>query len=162
MMSSMQADFSLRRAVPGDAGVLVANNLAMAHETEGLALDPGRLRLGVEALLADPARGFYLIAEHGGSVAGQLMVTTEWSDWRNAWFWWIQSVYVGPPWRRRGAYRALHRECERLAREAGACGLRLYVERENAGAQATYLALGMTRSHYDLFEQDLAKAQPSL
>lgn len=128
----------------------------MARETEGLSLDRVRLARGIEALLGDPAKGSYLVAEAGGRIVGQLMVTLEWSDWRNGWFWWIQSVRVEPSWRRRGVYRALHSECERLARQEGACGLRLYVDRSNGGAQATYAALGMSRSHYDLYETDFA------
>ncbi len=162
----MSSTFTLRRATPADEQAIVAANAAMAAETEGMTLDRDRLALGVRALLADPARGFYLIAETEGAapadapfgrVAAQLMITPEWSDWRNAFFWWIQSVHVWPPFRRQGAYRALHRHAERLAREEGACGLRLYVERTNAAAQATYLALGMGLSHYDLFETDFTR-----
>ena len=151
----MSPPFALRAAVPEDAEALVAANAAMASETEGLELDRARLARGVEALLGDPGRGSYLVAEADGRIVGQLMVTREWSDWRNGWFWWIQSVHVDPAWRRRGVYRALHRECELRARAAGACGLRLYVDRANQGAQATYASLGMARSHYDLFETEL-------
>lgn len=150
----MTPTFTLRRALPADAPALVAHNLAMAAETEQVTLDPEILLRGVEALFGDDGRGFYVVAEAEGRVVGQLMVTREWSDWRNAWFWWIQSVHVEPAWRRRGVYRALHGECEAMARREGACGLRLYVDRDNAGAQATYRALGMERSHYDLFETD--------
>lgn len=152
MMRPMDPTIRVREASAADEAVLVEHNSEMARETEGIALDRDRLRQGVSALLADPSKGWYLVAEAEGRVVGQLMITREWSDWRNGWFWWIQSVRVEPAWRRRGVYRALHRECERRAREAGACGLRLYVERSNGGAQSTYLALGMTRSHYDLFE----------
>jgi ribosomal protein S18 acetylase RimI-like enzyme len=149
------SDVALRRATASDLAAIVDANAAMAEETEGLVLDRARLRRGVEALLHDEAKGFYLLAEVGGRIAGQLMVTREWSDWRNGWWWWIQSVHVAPGHRRQGIYRALHRECERLAREAGACGLRLYVERSNDRAQATYAAVGMAQSHYDLYEIDL-------
>jgi ribosomal protein S18 acetylase RimI-like enzyme len=155
MMPPMSRPFALRAAVPEDAEALVAANAEMAAETEGLELDRDRLALGVQALLGDPARGTYLVAEAEGRIVGQLMVTREWSDWRNAWFWWIQSVHVDRGWRRRGVYRALHQECARRAREAGACGLRLYVDQSNGDAQATYAALGMVRSHYDLFETEL-------
>ena len=154
MMTPM-SPWILRAAVPDDAPAIVEANAAMAIETEGLALDRARLLRGVEALLRDPERGAYIVAEAGGRIVGQLMVTREWSDWRDGWFWWIQSVHVDPAWRRRGAYRALHEECLRRAREAGACGLRLYVDRSNQGAQATYAAMGMSRSHYDLFETEL-------
>lgn len=148
----MNQSFVVRRAVSSDEPSLIEGNRAMARETEGLVLDRERLARGVAALLADPAKGSYIVAQAESSVIGQLMVTLEWSDWRCGWFWWIQSVHVDSAWRRKGVYRALHQECERLAREAGACGLRLYVDRSNTGAQASYLALGMNRSHYDLFE----------
>jgi len=113
----------------------------------------------VRAVFEDPARGFYLVAEiEKGAIekelAAALMVTTEWSDWRNGEFWWIQSVYVAPAWRRRGLYRMLHRRLrEMVARDATACGLRLYVERENRAAQKTYASLGMDETRYKMFEE---------
>jgi GNAT superfamily N-acetyltransferase len=148
----------VRRATPEDLDTLVRFNAAMADETEGKALELARLRSGVAALFQDPNRGFYLVAEIGGQVAGQLLVTTEWSDWRNAFFWWIQSVYVAPVYRRRGVYRALHRYLQAEAQRHGdICGLRLYVERSNQVAQQVYSSLGMTRSHYDLYEIEFSR-----
>lgn len=137
--------------------VLRDGNVAMAAETEALALDPERVLRGVEAVLRDPGKGFYLVAydAESGAVAGQLMVTYEWSDWRDGMQWWIQSVHVVPAWRRRGVYRALHEAVVARARAAGAVGVRLYVAGENVGAQRTYVALGMTETHYRLFEQEL-------
>jgi ribosomal protein S18 acetylase RimI-like enzyme len=145
---------TVRAAVPADLDVLVAFNAAMALETEGKRLDPARLRAGVEAALGDPQRGHYLVAEHGGRVAGALLITREWSDWRNGWFWWIQSVYVAPEARRAGIYRALHAEVLRQAAAAGAVGVRLYVDRGNERAQRTYEQLGMQTSHYVFYETD--------
>jgi len=148
----------VRRATPEDLDTLVRFNAAMAEETEGKALELARLRSGVAALFQDPNRGFYLVAEIGGQVAGQLLVTTEWSDWRNAFFWWIQSVYVAPVYRRRGVYRALHRYLQAEAQRHGdICGLRLYVERSNQVAQRVYSSLGMARSHYDLYEIEFSR-----
>lgn len=148
----------MRRATPEDLDTLVRFNAAMAEETEGKALELARLRSGVAALFQDPNRGFYLVAEIGGQVAGQLLVTTEWSDWRNAFFWWIQSVYVAPVYRRRGVYRALHRYLQAEAQRHGdICGLRLYVERSNQVAQQVYSSLGMARSHYDLYEIEFSR-----
>jgi GNAT superfamily N-acetyltransferase len=146
----------VREAGPSDRESLVAASRAMAAETEGLDLDPATLRAGTEAVLAAPGRGFYLVAEApGGAVVGQLMVTTEWSDWRCGWFWWIQSVYVQPAWRGRGVYRALHREVERRARARGdVAGLRLYVAEGNRGAQAVYRAVGLAPAEYRMFEAD--------
>jgi ribosomal protein S18 acetylase RimI-like enzyme len=150
----MDAPLHIRPAKAGDAAVLAEFNIAMARETEGKRLLPAVVGAGVKRMLAEPALGFYLVAEAGGAVAGSLMVTTEWSDWRNGRFWWIQSVYIRPEWRRRGVFRALYRELGEIAqREPDVCGFRLYVERENATAQATYRSLGMEGTDYLLFEQ---------
>jgi GNAT superfamily N-acetyltransferase len=142
----------IREARAGDLDALVRFNLAMALETEGKRLDPAVLRAGVRAALGDPARGRYFVAEHDGVVAGALLITEEWSDWRNAPFWWIQSVYVEAGHRGAGVLRALYRHVEALATAAGACGLRLYVHEDNARAQAVYARLGMARSHYRVME----------
>lgn len=150
----------VRRATPADRDVIAAYNAAMAHETEHLTLDAERLRAGVSAVLADPARGFYLVAEQGGLVVGQMMITYEWSDWRNAVFWWIQSVYVHPEHRREGVFKALYSYVEQAARQdPGVCGLRLYVERENQRARAVYARLGMRHAPYEMFELDFVLAR---
>lgn len=144
-----------RPARTDEAGLLVDFNRAMAEESEDKGLDTATLQRGVEYLLDHPADGFYLIAERNGEVAGSLMVTYEWSDWRNGRFWWIQSVYVLPAHRRRGVYRVLHDKVRDMARaDAEACGLRLYVERDNDGAMATYRALGMHETHYRMYEEE--------
>jgi ribosomal protein S18 acetylase RimI-like enzyme len=149
---------SIRLAGESDLESLVAFNLAMAEETESKQLNEKVLRAGVLHLLKNPRYGFYVVAEdaapEGPSVIGSLMVTYEWSDWRNALFWWIQSVYVKPPYRRRGIYRRLYafvKECAN--KEKGVCGFRLYVEKENSIAQQTYRNLGMEESHYLMFEE---------
>ena len=127
----------------------------MALETESVVLDPDRVLAGVEAVLADAAKGFYLIAELGGAPVAQMMITYEWSDWRNGVFWWIQSVFTLPEMRGRGAFRALYRTAEDRARQAGnVCGMRLYVEAHNQRAQATYRQCGMQETGYRLFEVD--------
>ena len=145
---------SIRPARADDAPAIVEFNRRMAHETEGLELDAAILGRGVARALADPSKGRYLLAESDGQVVGQLMFTTEWSDWRDGWFWWIQSVYVVESARRLGVFRALYDRTAELAREAGdVIGLRLYVEEHNARAQATYLKQGMARTHYLVFER---------
>jgi ribosomal protein S18 acetylase RimI-like enzyme len=144
---------TVRDARPEDAAVLVAYNSAMAEETEGKALDPDIIGSGVANLLADRRRGRYWVAESGGDVIGQIMVTYEWSDWRNGNLWWIQSVYVHPDWRRQGVFSALYRHVESLAAAApDAIGLRLYVEENNTRAQRTYAALGMVKPRYLVME----------
>lgn len=146
---------SIRPATLADVPALCAWNAAMARETEGLELDAEVLECGVRGVFGQPQRGFYLVAERDGEAVGGLLVTYEWSDWRNGDYWWIQSVYVVPPARRDGVFRALYAEVERRARAAQAASLRLYVETENARAQATYERLGMRRCHYAMYEQVL-------
>lgn len=147
-------DIHVRGANQSDLGVLCAFNAAMALETEALQLDPGTLERGVSQGLAEPTRARYFVAESGGAVAGCLMLTLEWSDWRAGNWWWIQSVYVHPSFRRCGVYRALHTHVAELASVAAdVVGLRLYAERGNHGAHSTYTALGMHDSHYQVFEQ---------
>jgi GNAT superfamily N-acetyltransferase len=127
----------------------------MGKETEGIKLDRKRLQAGVRSILRDRHKGFYLLAEVGGRVVGQMMITREWSDWRNSHFWWIQSVYVLPAYRRRGVYRALHQYVISVGkRRKDVCGIRLYVDRQNKRAQMVYRRLGMRRSTYDMFEED--------
>ena len=149
----MVADIQIRRARASDAGFIVESNVAMAKETEGMALDEDVVRPSVAAVLADDALGFYLVAEIDGRPTAQLMVTYEWSDWRNGLWWWIQSVYVLPEFRRQGVYRALHRHVADVARQTGGvCGLRLYVEQENTTAQQVYQSLDMHHTRYHMYE----------
>jgi GNAT superfamily N-acetyltransferase len=131
----------------------------MALETEGRRLDTTILRAGVDAVFSDPARGFYLIAELNGQPAGQMMITYEWSDWRNGVFWWIQSVYTLPELRGRGVFKALYSRIDDMARDSGGvCGLRLYVESHNQRAQGAYLRCGMSEAIYRMFEVDYSAA----
>ena len=153
---------AIRNAAPDDCSTLVAFNQALARTTEGKDLDGERLARGVARVLADPIRGRYFVADWDGLPVGCLMVTREWSDWRDAWFWWIQSVFVADDVRRRGVYRALHQHVLHLARGAGdVCGLRLYVERDNRTAQATYKSLGMGPGSYELYEVDFGSETDS-
>ncbi|HEU4441369.1 MAG TPA: N-acetyltransferase [Burkholderiales bacterium] len=144
----------VRLATPQDAPVLIEFNAAMALETEQKELLPEVIGAGVRSLLGNPAAGFYVLAEKDDRVLGALMITKEWSDWRNGTFWWIQSVYVRPELRRQGVYKLLYRHVQELAADDPAvCGFRLYVEHENARAQATYRALGMKQTRYLVFEE---------
>lgn len=150
---------TVRDARREDLPQLVQWNAAMACETEHKRLDPDVLTRGMASVFDEPRRGFYLVAELDGKPAGCLMVTYEWSDWRCGDFWWIQSVYVAESARRSGVFRALYADVARRARAAGAVGLRLYVETENARAQATYAGLGMERCHYFMYEQALERGR---
>jgi GNAT superfamily N-acetyltransferase len=147
----------VREADARDLTAIVEGNLAMAHETEDLRLDRATLTEGVRAVLEKRVPGRYFVLEReDGAVIAQLMITYEWSDWRNGQVWWIQSVYVPPSEREKGCYRALYEAVERIARSEGARGIRLYVETKNARAQAVYAALGMDGGHYKVFEKMLA------
>lgn len=142
----------IRPALASDLDFVVAGNLALARETENLALDVTVLREGVRALLDGRAPGAYWIAELDGAVVGQTLITYEWSDWRNRMVWWIQSVYVLPETRQYGVFRAVYAHLRREAAAAGAGGLRLYVDTTNVRAQSVYAALGMNGDHYRVFE----------
>ncbi len=150
----MPGTLTIRRATVDDAETLARFNEAMARETEDKPLDPDTVRAGVRGVFDKPEQAFYLVAERDATVVGALMITTEWSDWRNADFWWIQSVYVRPEERRTGVYTALHRDVRQRARDApDVCGLRLYVEQDNTEAQAAYEELGMTVPPYRMYEE---------
>lgn len=145
-----------------DAPHIAAFNVAMALETEGRVIEHARLEAGVRGMFERPQHGFYLVAEAAGACIGCLMITYEWSDWRNGFFWWVQSVYTVPQWRRRGVYRSLYEEARARARASGeCCGLRLYVEKENVGAQRGYEALGMRRTDYLIYEESPLSETPS-
>mgnify|MGYP001099161088 FL=1 len=150
------SNITVRLGTPGDVDALVASQQAMASETEGKTLDAPQLRKGINTVFNSSDKGFYLVAQAEGEVVGTLLITYEWSDWRNATFWWVQSVYVDPSWRRRGVYRAMH-ECVRETASArkDVCGLRLYVDKDNHVAQQTYADLGMINSRYDMYEMDI-------
>jgi ribosomal protein S18 acetylase RimI-like enzyme len=155
----METTWRIRSARWEDADTLVRFNCALARETEGRELDPERIGPGVRAVLRDETKGRYRVAEREGVVVGQLMLTFEWSDWRNGMFWWIQSVYVAPGCRGQGVFTALYRSVEREASESGeVCGIRLYMEHHNATARRTYLRLGMVAAGYEVLERDFTRA----
>ncbi len=150
----MSDDISIRIGEMKDADVLAQANIAMAWETEHKHLDPATVARGVRAVLSNPQHGFYVIAMKDEQVAGSLMVTFEWSDWRSGLFWWIQSVYVQPPWRRRGVFGRLHRFVEtQAAQRPDVCGIRLYVEQSNHTAKQTYAKAGMQETGYRIYEK---------
>jgi ribosomal protein S18 acetylase RimI-like enzyme len=145
---------SIRRAVPTDAPTIVDFNRLLAEESEGKTLDLAVLRRGVAAALADPHKCAYFVAEDAGLLVGQTMLTYEWSDWRNGWIWWIQSVYVRPEARRHGVFRAIYEHILQAARQdPEVVAIRLYVEEENKKAHETYYRLGMQRTGYFVLER---------
>ena len=148
---------NIRIAIPDDAPALVAFNQAMALETEGKTLADDKISPGVAAVFSDEKKGFYVVAENENSaIAGGLMVTYEWSDWRNAWFWWIQSVYILPEYRGQKLYSRMYDFVKQRAAVSGnVCGFRLYVENDNFNAQKVYDAVGMHGSHYLMYEEEV-------
>lgn len=149
------APIAIRPATSDDVDAVVSFNIAMAAETEGKTLDARVARRGAATGIADASRSQYFIAEIAGERAGQTMVTTEWSDWRNGFFWWIQSVYVDPRFRRRGVFRSLYQHVQTAAKQrTDVCGLRLYAHHNNAPAIETYQALGMEKTEYVLLEKE--------
>ena len=157
-------EIRIRQGTVNDLSVVMECNAALASETEGKLLEMDRLQQGVEAVLQNPEHGFYLIAENGtsGQAIGQMLVTYEWSDWRNGVFWWLQSVYVQKSWRRRGVFRRLYahvikeaRSCQKVA------GVRLYVEKENHLAQQVYKDLGLFPAGYHVYELDFVLSSKS-
>ena len=143
----------IRKAALADAGLITDFNLKLAKETESLTLDPERVAAGVTAVLKDASKGVYFLAEEDGEVAAQMLITYEWSDWRSGNFWWIQSVYVKEAFRQRGIFRAMFTHLQELTREnPKVCGLRLYVDADNERARRSYERLGMSQSHYQIFE----------
>ena len=154
-------DIKIRQATPEDLAIIAEFNLRLAMETEALKLDPDCVQAGVAALLKDPAKGIYYVAEGNRGVVGQLMITYEWSDWRNGNLWWIQSVYVQPGSRRLGVFRALFTYLEEVARATPEVkSLRLYMHEDNRVARRSYEKLGMKRTKYEVFELEFDPTHP--
>jgi ribosomal protein S18 acetylase RimI-like enzyme len=160
-MSAMPSldHLNVRLAKPEDAATIASFSAAMALETEGRRLDLDRLHEGTRAILNSPEHGFFMVAEvkqaDDSQLLGQLMITYEWSDWRNGVFWWIQSVYVDPAWRRQSIFRRMHESVMAIAKTSpNVCGVRLYVEENNSVAQAVYRKVGLSPSSYAIFETD--------
>ena len=149
------SNIEIRNGNENDTAMLAAFNTAMAWETEQKRLVPEAIEQGVRRMFSNPELGFYTIIEVDGVAAGALMITTEWSDWRNGIFWWIQSVYIEPGHRRKGLFSMLYQYIrDKATEDSSVCGIRLYVERQNEGAQATYLKAGMIETQYRLYEEE--------
>jgi GNAT superfamily N-acetyltransferase len=154
----MHSEIQVRTAEPRDVETVAELNMAMAWETEHVQLDQATLIRGIHAVLADPTHGFYIVAEADNQVVGCLLITFEWSDWRCGLFWWIQSLYIRPLFRRQGIFRQLHEFVRTQAvRQGGVCGIRLYVEQSNQVAQQAYRQIGMHARSYRMYEQMLPK-----
>jgi ribosomal protein S18 acetylase RimI-like enzyme len=148
------AGLAIRRATAADAAAISRFNQAMALETEGKSLIPELVDAGVRRLIGEPSLGFYVVASDGDAIVACLLITQEWSDWRNGLFWWIQSVFVETGYRRQGVYSSLYQHVQDLAAaDPQVCGFRLYVEKDNVVAQQAYAALGMAATDYLVYEE---------
>ncbi len=146
----------IKLASTEDWSIIVEFNAAMAKETENIGLDRSILTKGVQSTLSDSQKGWYYLAFTADKIIGQTMITLEWSDWRNGFWWWIQSVYVLPEYRKQGVFRSLYEHItEEAQSQSNVAGIRLYVDRDNIPAQNTYVQLGMEASHYRFFEKSL-------
>jgi GNAT superfamily N-acetyltransferase len=143
---------TIRKAKKEDASVIIDFQQKMAWETEKISLVPDTINKGVNAVFEKPGHGQYWVAEKDGIVIASLLITYEWSDWRNSDVWWFQSVYVLPAYRRAGVFRSMYAFIRNEAEKLGVAGLRLYVETNNVRAQLTYEALGMHSEHYKMYE----------
>ena len=142
----------IRKAAPSDTSSIIDFQLKMAWETEELKLDPETIKKGVNAVFENNSRGQYYVAEEDGNLIASLLITNEWSDWRNCNVWWLQSVYVLPEYRRHGVFRQMYNHIRLLAEKNDIAGLRLYVETKNSAAKKTYESLGMSSEHYSFYE----------
>jgi len=148
----------LRQATLADSATIADFNTALAKESENLTLDPKVVRPGVEAVLRDPSRGIYFAACEGTQLIGVLMITYEWSDWRNGNFWWLQSVYIHPAFRSKGVFKSLFAYVsDQAQKNPEVCGIRLYVENHNNSAQEVYHRLGLKRTEYQVLERLLPR-----
>ena len=148
-------DLTISQGKASDIDAIVRFQADMAMESEGTMLDMDRLTLGVTSAISDEGKGIYLVARAEGKAIGSMMLTREWSDWNNQWYWWIQSVYVMPEYRKKGVYKALYTTLKDMARENGISQIRLYADKSNVSAQHVYKRLGMHESHYLMFEEKI-------
>ena len=146
---------NIRKSVLSDLSTLVENNIKLAEESESIVLNKTTVESAVKHLLQDPQKGFYLIAEEQNQIIGQLMITFEWSDWRDTTIWWIQSVYVNKEKRKQGVFNHLLNKLKELAKLEKINLFRLYVHDSNTKAIAVYDHIGMKQKTYKIFETDL-------
>ena len=148
-------NFAVSRGEVCDIDTIVQFQADMAMESEGCVLNKEKVIKGVTAAMLDDSKGIYWVAKYEGKTIGSLMITREWSDWNNEWYWWIQSVYVTPEYRKQGVYKAMYQKVKDAAKENNVSQIRLYADKTNLSAQKAYQSLGMHESHYLMFEEDL-------
>lgn len=148
-------NFAVSRGEVSDIDTIVQFQADMAMESEGCVLNKEKVTKGVTAAMFDDSKGIYWVAKYEGRTIGSLMITREWSDWNNEWYWWIQSVYVTPAYRKQGVYKAMYQKVKDAAKENNVSQIRLYADKTNISAQKAYQSLGMHESHYLMFEEEI-------
>ena len=148
-------NFAVSRGEVCDIDSIVQFQADMAMESEGCVLNKEKVTKGVTAAMLDDSKGIYWVAKYEGRIIGSLMITREWSDWNNEWYWWIQSVYVTPAYRKQGVYKAMYQKVKDAAKENNVSQIRLYADKTNLSAQRAYQSLGMHESHYLMFEEEI-------
>ena len=148
-------NFEVSRGEVCDIDTIVQFQADMAMESEGCVLNKEKVIKGVTAAMLDDSKGIYWVAKYEGRTIGSLMITREWSDWNNEWYWWIQSVYVTPEYRKQGVYKAMYQKVKDAAKENNVSQIRLYADKTNLSAQKAYQSLGMHVSHYLMFEEEI-------
>lgn len=144
---------NIRDAIYKDAEFIIHFQFLMAFETERISLDKITVGKGVFAVLEDKNKGSYIVAESDGKIVASLLLTSEWSDWRNGKILWVQSVYVLPEYRGRGVFRQMYGFVKNRTDSDGKIkGIRLYVDKSNIVAQKVYKSLGMNGDHYTVYE----------
>jgi len=143
---------NIRKAILSDLATIIENNMKLAEESESISLDKSTVEQAVETMLRKPEKGFYLIAEEQNEIIGQLMITFEWSDWRNTTIWWIQSVYIQKAKRKQGVFKQLLKGLKKIAASEDIVLFRLYVHTSNTNAISVYKQLGMQEKSYKIFE----------
>ncbi len=143
----------IRPAYEEDAEVIADFQVKMAMETENFVLDKLTVNQGVLHVFRDSSKGKYLVAVDNERIVGSLLMTYEWSDWRNTTVVWVQSVYVLPEYRKQGVFSMLYATVKQLVEDDDTfAGIRLYVDKSNTAAQKVYQKSGMNGDHYQLFE----------
>jgi len=148
-------DMLIRNATLNDAEIIAENNLLLAQESENIRIKHEMVIEGVKTIITDEQKGFYLVVENRNEIIGQMMITFEWSDWRNKNIWWLQSVYVRKGWRRKGIFTQLLKTIKQRALEHNVDVLRLYVHKNNKNAKKTYQQLKMIKEPYDIYQMEL-------
>ena len=153
---NQELNYNIQIGTQADIKAIAQFQVDMALESEGTTLSIDTVIPGVEAAINDSNKATYVIAYLSGNPIASLMITKEWSDWTNKWYWWIQSVYVIPQYRGKGVYKAMYNKIKDMALQNGVTQIRLYVDKTNVNAQKVYQKLGMSECHYLMYAETIS------